>query len=45
MLSTMILPEFVHYADTGKFGSRNARGERVFLSRPGPTLEYWEGED
>ena len=42
MLSTMIWPELVHYADRGDFG---ALGERVLLSRPGPMLDYWDGED
>ena len=45
MLSTMIEPDLVHYPDSGKFGARNAKGERIFLSRPGPTLDYWDGED
>jgi len=45
MLSTMIAPDIVEYLDSGKIGARNARGERIMLSRPGPTLDYWEGED
>jgi uncharacterized cupin superfamily protein len=45
MLSTLIAPDLVHYADSGKFGARNAKGERVLLSRPGPMLDYWDGED
>jgi uncharacterized cupin superfamily protein len=45
MLSTMITPDLVHYADSGKFGARDVKGKRVFLSRPGPNLDYWEGED
>jgi uncharacterized cupin superfamily protein len=45
MLSSMIMPEIVEYLDTGKVGARGADGERIMLSRPGPTLEYWEGED
>ena len=24
---------------------RNVKGERILLSRPGPTLDYWDGED
>ena len=44
MLSTLIAPDLVHYADSGKFGARSAKGERVMLSRPGPTLDYWDGE-
>ena len=45
MLSTLIVPEIVEYLDTGKVGARNAAGERIFLSRPGPSLDYWEGEE
>jgi uncharacterized cupin superfamily protein len=45
MLSTLIAPDVVHYADTGKFGSRDAKGARLFLTRPGPMLDYWEGEE
>jgi uncharacterized cupin superfamily protein len=45
MLSTMIMPEIVEYPDSGKIGARTASGERLLLSRPGPILDYWEGED
>jgi uncharacterized cupin superfamily protein len=45
MLSTLIMPEVVEYADSGKLGVRNAKGERVVLARPGPKLDYWDGED
>jgi uncharacterized cupin superfamily protein len=45
MLSTLLMPEIVEYLDTGKVGARSARGERIMLARPGPTAEYWEGED
>jgi uncharacterized cupin superfamily protein len=45
MLSTLIAPDLVHYPDSGKFGARSASGERVLLSRPGPMLDYWDGED
>jgi uncharacterized cupin superfamily protein len=45
MLSTLISPDLVHYADSGKFGARDVKGERVLLSRPGPMLDYWDGED
>jgi uncharacterized cupin superfamily protein len=44
MLSTYLMPELVEYPDSGKVGTRDAKGERLFLSRPGPTLEYWDGE-
>jgi uncharacterized cupin superfamily protein len=44
MLSTMIAPEIIEYLDTGKVGTRDARGSRLFLSKPGPNEDYWEGE-
>jgi uncharacterized cupin superfamily protein len=45
MISTMIQPEVVHYADSGKYGARTALGERLLLMRPDGLLEYWDGED
>jgi uncharacterized cupin superfamily protein len=45
MLSTLIYPDLVHYADSGKYGASSARRQRIFLSRPGPSLDYWEGEE
>jgi uncharacterized cupin superfamily protein len=45
MLSTLTMPEVVHYPDSGKFGVRNAKGERVMMTRPGAILDYWDGED
>jgi len=45
MLSTLIRPDIVEYLDSGKIGARDAKGERLLLSRPGPMLDYWEGED
>jgi uncharacterized cupin superfamily protein len=45
MLSTLIRPDIVEYLDSGKIGARSINGERIMLSRPGPTLDYWEGED
>jgi uncharacterized cupin superfamily protein len=44
MLSSMIVPDIVEYLDTGKVSARNAAGEYIMLARPGPTVEYWEGE-
>jgi uncharacterized cupin superfamily protein len=44
MVSTMILPDVVHYADSGKYGALSARGAQLMLSRPGPALDYWDGE-
>jgi uncharacterized cupin superfamily protein len=45
MLSTLISPDLIWYADSGKFGARSINGERVLMSRPGPMLDYWDGED
>jgi uncharacterized cupin superfamily protein len=45
MLSTLIAPDIVEYPDSGKVGARSVAGERILLSRPGPDLDYWEGED
>ena len=45
MLSTRLAPEIVEYLDTGKVGTRDARGQRLTLSRPGPAVDYWDGED
>jgi uncharacterized cupin superfamily protein len=44
MLSTLIRPEIVEYLDSGKIGARNAGGQRIMLGRPGPMLDYWDGE-
>ena len=44
MISTLIVPEIVEYPDGGKIGARGAAGERIMLARPGPTLDYWDGE-
>jgi uncharacterized cupin superfamily protein len=44
MLSSMIVPDIVQYLDTGKVSARNAAGDYIMLARPGPTVEYWEGE-
>jgi uncharacterized cupin superfamily protein len=45
MLSTQIAPDIVEYADSGKIGARSVAGERILLARPGPDLDYWDGED
>jgi uncharacterized cupin superfamily protein len=45
MLSSMNAPDLVEYPDSGKVGARSAAGERILLSRPGPVLDYWDGED
>ena len=45
MLSTMIAPDIIEYLDTGKVFAESVAGERIMLARPGPTVDYWEGED
>lgn len=45
MLSTLLAPDIVEYPDSGKLGARGVAGERILLSRPGPILDYWDGED
>jgi uncharacterized cupin superfamily protein len=44
MLSTLLSPEIVEYPDSGKVGATDAKGGRLFRIRPGPTLDYWDGE-
>jgi uncharacterized cupin superfamily protein len=45
MLSTLVKPDIVEYLDSGKVGARSVDGERIMLGRPGPELDYWDGED
>jgi uncharacterized cupin superfamily protein len=45
MLSTLIAPDIVEYLDAGKIGARSVKGERILLARPGPEVDYWEGEE
>jgi uncharacterized cupin superfamily protein len=45
MLSTKIGPEIVEYLDTGKIGAHSVADERIMFGRPGPELDYWEGEE
>jgi uncharacterized cupin superfamily protein len=45
MLSTLIAPDIVEYLDSGKVGARSVAGERIMFGKPGPELDYWEGED
>ena len=45
MLSTLVVPDIVEFLDTGKVGARSAAGERIMFGRPGPELDYWEGEE
>src|SRR5262245_58044455 len=44
MLSTLVAPDIVEYLDPGKVGARRGAGERIMLAKPGPELDYWEGE-
>jgi uncharacterized cupin superfamily protein len=45
IVSTLITPDIVEYPDSGKVGARNLAGDRILLGRPGPMLDYWDGED
>lgn len=45
MLSTTVRPDLVEYPDSGKIGASDINGERILMSRPGPPLDYWDGED
>jgi uncharacterized cupin superfamily protein len=45
MLSSMIRGEVIEYIDTGKVLAKDVEDEDIMFSRPGPTAEYWEGED
>ena len=45
MLSSMVGPDIVDYIDTGKVYATDLAGKPIMFSRPGPTVEYWEGED
>ena len=44
MLSTLLAPDVVEYADSGKFSVVDAKGKRLFREFRGPDAEYWEGE-
>ena len=45
MVSSMVGPDIVDYIDSGKVYATDLTGEPIMFSRPGPTLDYWEGED
>jgi uncharacterized cupin superfamily protein len=45
MLSTLIDPETIEYLDTGKILAKDAVGEDVMFAKPGPAVEYWDGEE
>jgi len=35
----------IEYLDRGKIGADDATGKGILLSRPGPNLDYWDGDD
>jgi len=45
MLSSMNPGEIIEYLDTGKLLVKDVEDEDVMFARPGPEVEYWEGED
>ena len=45
MLSSMIRGEIIEYLDTGKLLAKDVEDEDIMFARPGPDVEYWEGED
>jgi uncharacterized cupin superfamily protein len=45
MLSTLNAPDIIEYPDSGKVGLDDATGDGFLLARPGPNLDYWDGED
>jgi len=45
MLSSMVGPDIIEYLDTGKVYATSVADEPIMLARPGPTVEYWEGEE
>jgi hypothetical protein len=45
MLSTLLAPDVVEYADSGKVSVVDAKGERLFRAFRGTDAECWEGED
>ena len=45
MLSSMIPGEVIEYLDTGKILAKDAKDADIMFARPGPAVEYWEGEE
>ena len=45
MVSSMIRGEVIEYLDTGKVLAKDAQDEDILFARPGPAVEYWEGEE
>ena len=36
--------EVIEYLDTGKVLAKDAKDDDIMFARPGPAVEYWEGE-
>ena len=45
MLSTRLDPEVLEYPDSGKHAATDATGNRLFRTRLGDPVEYWDGEE
>jgi uncharacterized cupin superfamily protein len=45
MLSSMNRGEVIEYLDTGKVLAKDSEDEDIMFAKPGPTVEYWEGEE
>ena len=45
MLSSTVDPDTIEYLDTGKVLAKDAAGEDIMFARPGPTADFWEGEE
>jgi uncharacterized cupin superfamily protein len=45
MLSSMIPGEIIEYLDSGKVLAKDIEDEDIVFARPGPTVEFWEGEE
>jgi uncharacterized cupin superfamily protein len=45
MLSSMIRGEIIEYLDSGKILAKDVEDEDIVFARPGPPVEYWEGEN
>ena len=45
MLSSMIPGEIIEYLDTGKVLAKGVEDEDIMFARPGPEVEFWEGEE
>jgi uncharacterized cupin superfamily protein len=45
MLSSMVPGVIIEYLDTGKLLAKDVEDEDLMFAKPGPPVEYWEGED